>query len=258
MSSEWNAILQVYRSTSGVDRVAERARTVLEQPPLLTIRRGFDRPPPDLVAAFGRAESAQVADAQGGGGALDAAVQALAPTFAPGTIAGPALTCETGPADVLAALAALDVARPGDVLLIATGGWTGTASIGDLFAGAARNAGIAAIVTDGAVRDVEGLAKAGVPVFAAGLTPASPAAVGPGTIGLPIVIGGCAVDAGDVVVCDGTGVVVVPRAEAETVSVALDRVLALEAEQAERVAAGQVLPDAIRELLASERVLEVD
>ena len=236
---------------------------MLEQPPLLRIRRGFARAEPELVAALARAESAQVADAlavaaPGGGGALDARIQALAAIPFERTIAGPALTCETGPADVLAALAALDASKPGDVLLIATGGWMGTASIGDLFAGAARNAGIAAIVTDGAVRDVDGLARAGVPVFAAGLTPASPAATGPGTIGLPVAIGGRLVDAGDVVVCDRTGIVVVPLRAAAATASALERVLSLEAEEAERVAAGQVLPDAIRELLASGRVREVD
>ena len=210
------------------------------------------------MAAFSAAESAQVADAQGGGGALEARVQALPAIPFEGTIAGPALTCDTGPADVLAALAALDVARPGDVLVIATGGWTGTASIGDLFAGAAKNAGIAAIVTDGAVRDVDGLARAGVPVFAAGLTPASPAVTGPGTVGLPIVVGGRPVDAGDIVVCDNTGVVVVPLAQAGETATRLERVLLLEAEQAERVAAGEVVPAAMRALLASDQVREVD
>jgi 4-hydroxy-4-methyl-2-oxoglutarate aldolase len=95
---------------------------VIEQPPLLTIRRDFERPPAELVAAFARAETAQVADAQGGGGALDARIQALAAIPFPHTIAGPALTCETGPADVLAALASLNAAQAGDVLLIATGG----------------------------------------------------------------------------------------------------------------------------------------
>jgi len=231
---------------------------VLERPPLLTIRRGFERPAAELVATFARAESAQVADAQGGGGALEARVQALTAIPFERTIAGPALTCETGPADVLAAIAALDVARPGDVLLIATGGWTGTASIGDLFAGAAANAGIAAIVTDGAVRDVDGLARAGVPVFAAGLSPASPASSGPGTVGLPTVVGGRRVDAGDIVVCDRTGVVVVPREHAEDTAASLERVLRLEGEQAARVAAGEVVPAAIRELLASDQVREVD
>jgi 4-hydroxy-4-methyl-2-oxoglutarate aldolase len=249
----WNAILQVYRSRS-FGRVA----AVLERPPLLTVRRGFERPSPELVATFARAESAQVADAQGGGGALDARVQALTAIPFERTIAGPALTCETGPADVLAAIAALDVARPGDVLLIATGGWTGTASIGDLFAGAAANAGIAAIVTDGAVRDVDGLARAGVPVFAAGLTPASPASSGPGTVGLPTVVGGRRVDAGDIVVCDRTGVVVVPREHAQDTAASLERVLRLEGEQAERVTAGEIVPAAIRELLASDQVREVD
>jgi 4-hydroxy-4-methyl-2-oxoglutarate aldolase len=112
-------------------------------------------------------------------------------------------------------------------------------------------------VTDGAVRDIDGLARAGVPVFATGLTPASPASSGPGTIGLPVVIGGRAVDAGDIVVADRTGVVVVPRAEADAVRAALERVLELEAEQADLVAAGQVVSGAIRELLASDRVREI-
>jgi 4-hydroxy-4-methyl-2-oxoglutarate aldolase len=231
---------------------------VLEQPPLLTIRRRFERPSPDILAAFGRAESAQVADAQGGGGALDHRIQALREIPFSGTIVGPALTCETGPADVLAALAALDVARPGDVLLIATGGWTRTASIGDLFAASARNAGLAAIVTDGLVRDVDGLVRAGVPVFSAGLCPASPAASGPGAVGLPVVVGSLPVDAGDIVVCDRTGVVVVRQEEIESTLVALERVLRLEAAEAERVAAGQVVSDAMRELLASDRVRNVD
>ena len=231
---------------------------MLEQPPILTVRRRFERAPADVVAAFARAESAQVADAQGGGGALDHRIRALPEIPFSGTIVGSALTCETGPADVLAALAALDVARPGDVLLIATGGWTGTASIGDLFAGSARNAGLAAIVTDGLVRDVDGLARAGVPVFAAGLSPASPAASGPGTVGLPVTVGGVPVDAGDVVVCDRTGVVVVRRAEIEATLSALERVLEREAAEAERVAAGQVVADAVRALLESDRVRIVD
>ena len=91
-------------------------------------------------------------DARGGGGALDYRIQALPAIPLPGTIAGPALTCETGPADVLAAVAALDLAEPGDVLLIATGGWTGTASIGDLFAAAARNAGTVAATSYGSAK----------------------------------------------------------------------------------------------------------
>ncbi len=236
---------------------------MLEQPPLLQIRRRFERTAPELVLALGRGESAQVADAMVAagvpdGGALDARIQSLAATPFERTIAGTTLTCETGPADVLAALAALDCARPGDVLVIATGGWTGTASIGDLFAGMARNAGIAAVVTDGAVRDVDGLARAGVPIFATGVTPASPAAVGPGTVGLPVTLGGRRVAAGDVAICDRTGVVVVPREAAAATAGALTTVLELEAAAAAQVAAGQVVSDAVRELLSSDLVRELD
>jgi 4-hydroxy-4-methyl-2-oxoglutarate aldolase len=230
---------------------------VLEQPPLLTIRRGFERPPAEVVDAFRAAETAQVADAQGGRGALDHRIRAVVAPDGGGTVVGPALTCETGPADVLAALASLDAAVPGDVLLIATGSWTGTASIGDLFAASARNAGLAAIVTDGLVRDVDGLERAGVPVYAAGLTPNSPASSGPGSIGLPIVVGGVRVEPGDLVVCDRTGIVVVPRRDARETLAALERVRVLEAAEAERVAAGQLVPPAVRDLLASDRVREL-
>ncbi|MFN0156071.1 MAG: RraA family protein [Gaiella sp.] len=231
---------------------------MLEQPPLLTVRRSFSRPDPATVARFARAESAQVSDAMAGGGALDHRVQALSAIPFTGAIAGPALTCETGPADVLAAVAALDVAQHGDVLVIATGGWTGTASIGDLFAGMAANIGIAAIVTDGAVRDVAGLARAGVPVFAAGLTPASPAANGPGTVGLPAVVGGQPVAAGDIVVCDATGVVVVPQGRIGATLASLERVLEQEAAEGALVAAGQTVPASMLELLGTDRVRYVD
>ena len=66
-------------------------------------------------------------------------------------------------------------------------------------------------MTDGLVRDVQGIAEVGIPVYARGLTPNSPFKHGPGTIGLPIAIGGQAVEAGDLVVGDGDGVVIVPR-----------------------------------------------
>ena len=77
--------------------------------------------------------------------------------------------------------------------------------------GMMRNAGIIAAVTDGLVRDVQGIAEVGIPVYARGLTPNSPFKHGPGTIGLPIAIGGQAVAPGDLVVGDGDGVVIVPR-----------------------------------------------
>ena len=84
--------------------------------------------------------------------------------------------------------------------------------IGDLLLGMMKNRGVVAFVTDGFVRDIPGLRAVGLPCFAAGVTPNSPVRSGPGTVGLPTVVGGVAVGPGDIVVGDQDGVVVVPFA----------------------------------------------
>jgi hypothetical protein len=76
-----------------------------------------------------------------------------------------------------------------------------------------KNRGVLAFVTDGLVRDLPGLLAVGLPVYCAGLTPNSPVRNGPGTVGLPVVVGGVHVEAGDIVVADQDGVVIVPRGQ---------------------------------------------
>jgi hypothetical protein len=88
----------------------------------------------------------------------------------------------------------MDVLQAGDVLVIANGGWTGSSVVSDLIAGMFKNIGVAAIVTDGAVRDVAGLEQVGLPVFARGLTANSPQKNGPGSVGLEVGIGGLSFD----------------------------------------------------------------
>ena len=92
--------------------------------------------------------------------------------------------------DNLAPYAALKFARPGDVLVVAVDGDTTTSIIGDILLGMAKNAGIVAAVTDGLVRDIEGINQVGIPLFAQGLTPNSPFKDGPGEIGGTISLGG--------------------------------------------------------------------
>ena len=108
--------------------------------------------------------------------------------------------------------AALKFAQPGDVLVVAVDGNSAASVIGDVLLGMARNAGIVAAVTDGMVRDIAGIDEVGIPVFAQGLSPNSPFKDGPGEIGGAITLGGTTVRAGDLVVGDIDGVVVVPRA----------------------------------------------
>src|ERR1035441_9379405 len=115
--------------------------------PILTIHREFDRIDPQHVAKFARAQTVHVVDAMEGRGALDYRIKPLDPDSA--WFAGPALTCHAGADDNLAILAAFAIAHPGDVVVAACDGFTGTAVVGDLFAGMARNCQVAAIVTDG-------------------------------------------------------------------------------------------------------------
>ncbi len=104
--------------------------------------------------------------------------------------------------------------------------------------GMAKNQGVCALVTDGMVRDIEGLNAVGIPVFARGLSPNSPFKDGPGTIGLPISLGGVTVNSGDVVIGDQDGVVVVAREALESVLAALADVKTKEAKMDELVAKG--------------------
>ena len=172
--------------------------------------------------------------------------------------AGPALTADCGPADILATLAALPHVRPGDVVVSAFAGFQGCAAIGDRVASMMKNCGAAGFVTDGPVRDYEGIVAAGLPIWCTGLTPASPYTCGPGSVGFAVSIGGVEVETGDMVVADRDGVVVVPFERLDEVIERLERVKTLESELDARVAGGQKYPDSIAELLAGDRVSYLD
>ena len=227
---------------------------MIKDPPILKVRRNFPRPPKDVVACLAGAMTGHVVDAMGGGGALDGRIKPLGGAMG---FCGVAVTCDAGPADNLALFGALDVAQAGDVIVCATGFYLAAAVTGDLLAGMAKNCGVAAIVTDGAVRDVAGVLAVGLPVYCAGVTPNSPSRNGPGTVGLPVVIGGVAVDAGDIVVGDGDGVAVIPRAMAAAVVKKLVEVRAAESALEAKVKAGLRIPEFVAVLLASGRVEEI-
>jgi 4-hydroxy-4-methyl-2-oxoglutarate aldolase len=206
---------------------------MIEEPPPIVFA-AVERPPAELVERFRGAPTSFVVDAMGGTGALDWRIKPLVGR----SLVGVALTCDCGPVDNLAFMAALAECRPGDVLVVATGGYVGAAVTGDLLIGVAHNRGAAGFVTDGLVRDLDDLETIGLPVFAMGVTPNSPQRRGPGTVGLPVVCGGVTIASGDVVVGDRDGVVVVPRARiAETLD-SLEHVKAIEAATLERVRGG--------------------
>jgi regulator of RNase E activity RraA len=132
-------------------------------------------------------------------------------------IAGPAFTVRTRPGDNLVVHKALDIARPGEILVVAAGGATDRAILGGLMAQYASRQGIAAIVIDGAVRDRSVLDKIACPVFAAGVSHLGPYKDGPGELRGPVSIAGLVVSDGDLIVGDEDGVAVIPRERAEDI-----------------------------------------
>ncbi len=226
---------------------------MIEEPPLLRIARAEtrNRPTEAQIAAFRDVPTGFVTDALGGSGAMEPEMKPL--PGLPFRMAGPALTCHSGPEDILGLLAAMTQIQPGDVVVNAAGGWRGCAAVGDSVCGMARNAGAAGMVTDGMARDLDGLLEVGLPLFCLGITPNSPFSKGPGTVGLPVMVGGRPVSSGDMIVADRDGVVVVPFDRIDAVIARLHGIRELEAEREANVASGMVCPQAVLDLLDSER-----
>jgi 4-hydroxy-4-methyl-2-oxoglutarate aldolase len=207
---------------------------MIEETSALAFAPAFERPSATLVERFRDTPTSFVVDAMEGRGALDWRVKPIVGQ----SFVGVARTCDCGPNDNLALIAAVGESEPGDVIVAATGGHTGAAVTGDIVLAVARNRGVVGFVTDGLVRDLGDLEALGLPIFAIGLTPNSPGRRGPGTVGLPIVCGGVAIASGDIIIADRDGVVVAPRARLAEIADNLDRVRAAEAAMVARVRAG--------------------
>jgi 4-hydroxy-4-methyl-2-oxoglutarate aldolase len=227
----------------------------MAEPAQLAIRRDFPRPSADEIAPFQNAPTGWVVDAQGRRGALPHWIRPLSRQT---RFVGTALTVRTRPVDNLAPYAALRFARPGDVLVVAADAGTTTSIIGDILLGMAKNAGIVACVTDGLVRDIEGINQVGLPTFAQGLSPNSPFKDGPGEIGGTISLGNVVIGAGDLLVGDIDGVVVVPRTNVPTVGAELKAIAGKEAGMEAVVKGGAKYPTWLDAILGSDRVRYID
>lgn len=155
-----------------------------------------------------------------------------------GPLAGPALTVLTRAGDNLAIYHALEVAQPGDVLVVSGRADISRALMGDLLGELMVAVGVVGAVIDGAVRDVEGLAELGLVVYARAVTPAGPFKFGPGTVDVPIACGGVVVHPGDFVVGDQDGLAVVRPNELEPVLEAAGKKVVDEGQMRDRIAAG--------------------
>ena len=134
-----------------------------------------------------------------------------------GPMAGPALTVKTRPGDNLMLHKAIDMAEPGDVIVVDAGGDLTNSLMGELMLAYAVRRGVAGFVIYGAIRDADAFLRVNLPVFAAGVTHRGPYKDGPGEINVPIALEGMVVHPGDLVIGDRDGVLAVPMDAAEAV-----------------------------------------
>jgi 4-hydroxy-4-methyl-2-oxoglutarate aldolase len=168
--------------------------------------------PKHIIDAWRTMPSAVAADKLNGRCHADARIRPIRP-FAPGaTLVGSAVTAWCEPADYGPVHHAIAAAQPGDVIVVAAGGRRDAAMIGELLSGAARRKGIAGVLVDGAVRDVNTLAQwTDFPVFTRWITPRGPSSMERGSVNETIAFGGITVSPFDIVIGDDDGLVIVPQ-----------------------------------------------
>jgi regulator of RNase E activity RraA len=215
---------------------------------------GVARPDPALVNRFRGLSSSNLADAMGRFRFMDPAIQAR--TGLP--VCGVAVTVNARPGDNLMVHKALELAQPGDVVVVSTNGNLGNAVFGEIMGHVATAARLGGIVVDGAIRDTEALTRLELPVFSRTVSPGACDKDGPGEINVPICCGNTVVMPGDIIVGDRDGVVAVPRDDA---TVALERVARILDRERQWIAAiheGHVFAPEINAMLREKGVLPED
>jgi regulator of RNase E activity RraA len=220
--------------------------------PGFRVNMNWRRPDTSVLAAFGEASPAQVADCMSRLGAMDAGMR---PVWPNGRVIGAALTSWCHAGDNLMIHKALSLAVPGDILVVNTQG-AGNSGFGELLATSALKSGVRAVIIDGTVRDAEALRAMGLPVYARGLCPNGCNKDGPGEVGAIIACGGVAVRPGDVILADRDGVTVVPLDDAAVVAAAAMDQVAREQKRLSEIERGVLTRPEIDETLRKLKVIE--
>ncbi|TBW41280.1 4-carboxy-4-hydroxy-2-oxoadipate aldolase/oxaloacetate decarboxylase [Siculibacillus lacustris] len=173
--------------------------------------------PIDVAVAYRTVTAATAHEAMGRKGALDSAIKPIRSGM---RVLGRAFTCSCPPGDNLTLHAALKLAKPGEVIVVAAAGFTEQGLFGEVMASSAKARGLAGLVVDGGVRDSAQIHALGFPVFARAVSIKGAIKETLGELGKPVVVGGELVSPGDLVIGDDDGVVVIPAAAIPAIAVA--------------------------------------
>jgi len=174
----------------------------------ITVSGQWERVPLEQIAAIAHYPVALIGDVLQRLGMMASAIHHVA---GKASFYGTVLPILTWEGDNLAIHRALDDARPGDVLVINGNGEVNRAVFGDLLGEVCLARNVAAVVIDGAVRDVEELDVMGLPTYARAVNPAGPSKHGPGLVGAPVACGNVVCNPGDAILGDKDGIIVISR-----------------------------------------------
>jgi len=202
-----------------------------------TIVRNIKRADPDTIRTLGALGVATVHEAQMRTGLMRPYLRPIYPTA---RMSGSAITVSSQPGDNLMIHAALDVCQPGDVLVVTTTSESTDGMFGELLAVSAHARGVVGLVIDAGVRDVTDLTAMSFPVWAKAISAQGTVKATPGSVNVPVVCAGAIVRAGDVIVGDADGVVVVSRARAAEIARLGTERVAKEEKTRERLRKGEL------------------
>ena len=201
------------------------------------IVRNIQRPDAAAVKTLGDLGVATVHEAQGRTGLMRPYMRPIYPSA---KVAGPAVTVLSAPGDNLMIHAAVEICKPGDVLVVTTVSESTDGMFGELLATSLVARGVLGLIIDAGVRDVSELTAMDFPVWAKAIHAQGTVKDTPGWVNVPVVCAGAPVNPGDVIVADQDGVVVVPRESTDEVVKASQARIAKEEKNREKLRAGEL------------------